>query len=242
MGCAEGSLTQGFWGSLMWGVWEGHWYRVLQGSLTWGSLGLPCHGALQGPLTWGALGVPDMRISVMGCSGGLCHGEPHESLLWGVALGVPDSGVPAGYIPSYLDKDEQCVVCGDKATGYHYRCITCEGCKVSRGRGVWGARGSSAGLTLSPLHPPQGFFRRTIQKNLHPTYSCKYDGCCVIDKITRNQCQLCRFKKCISVGMAMDCELGGMGGLRWWGTLGSQHRGPHWGTQISCRTRLGCHV
>ena len=35
-----------------------------------------------------------------------------------------------GYIPSYLDKDEQCVVCGDKATGYHYRCITCEGCKL----------------------------------------------------------------------------------------------------------------
>jgi len=35
-----------------------------------------------------------------------------------------------GYVPSYLDKDELCVVCGDKATGYHYRCITCEGCKV----------------------------------------------------------------------------------------------------------------
>ncbi|XP_043910967.1 thyroid hormone receptor alpha isoform X4 [Protopterus annectens] len=87
----------------------------------------------------------------------------------------------AGYIPSYLDKDEPCVVCGDKATGYHYRCITCEGCK--------------------------GFFRRTIQKNLHPSYSCKYDGCCIIDKITRNQCQLCRFKKCISVGMAMDLVL-----------------------------------
>lgn len=47
---------------------------------------------------------------------------------------------PPGYIPSYLDKDEQCVVCGDKATGYHYRCITCEGCKVRvgglRGGGV----------------------------------------------------------------------------------------------------------
>uniref|UniRef100_A0A3P9CT78 Thyroid hormone receptor alpha a n=1 Tax=Maylandia zebra TaxID=106582 RepID=A0A3P9CT78_9CICH len=86
-----------------------------------------------------------------------------------------------GYIPSYLEKDEPCVVCGDKATGYHYRCITCEGCK--------------------------GFFRRTIQKNLHPAYSCKYDGCCIIDKITRNQCQLCRFKKCIAVGMAMDLVL-----------------------------------
>uniref|UniRef100_A0A671RCP1 Thyroid hormone receptor alpha-like n=1 Tax=Sinocyclocheilus anshuiensis TaxID=1608454 RepID=A0A671RCP1_9TELE len=86
-----------------------------------------------------------------------------------------------GYIPSYLEKDEPCVVCGDKATGYHYRCITCEGCK--------------------------GFFRRTIQKNLHPSYSCKYDGCCIIDKITRNQCQLCRFKKCVAVGMAMDLVL-----------------------------------
>ncbi|XP_005748927.1 thyroid hormone receptor beta isoform X2 [Pundamilia nyererei] len=86
-----------------------------------------------------------------------------------------------GYIPSYLDKDELCVVCGDKATGYHYRCITCEGCK--------------------------GFFRRTIQKNLNPTYACKYEGKCVIDKVTRNQCQECRFKKCIAVGMATDLVL-----------------------------------
>ncbi|XP_038653272.1 thyroid hormone receptor beta isoform X3 [Scyliorhinus canicula] len=86
-----------------------------------------------------------------------------------------------GYIPSYLDKDELCVVCADKATGYHYRCITCEGCK--------------------------GFFRRTIQKNLHPAYSCKYEGECIIDKVTRNQCQECRFKKCIAVGMATDLVL-----------------------------------
>ncbi|XP_064876469.1 thyroid hormone receptor beta isoform X3 [Oncorhynchus nerka] len=86
-----------------------------------------------------------------------------------------------GYIPSYLDKDELCVVCGDKATGYHYRCITCEGCK--------------------------GFFRRTIQKNLNPTYACKYEAKCIIDKVTRNQCQECRFKKCITVGMATDLVL-----------------------------------
>nr|XP_023476617.1 thyroid hormone receptor beta isoform X5 [Equus caballus] len=93
----------------------------------------------------------------------------------------PSYSQKKGYIPSYLDKDELCVVCGDKATGYHYRCITCEGCK--------------------------GFFRRTIQKNLHPSYSCKYEGKCVIDKVTRNQCQECRFKKCIYVGMATDLVL-----------------------------------
>lgn len=58
--------------------------------------------------------------------------------------GVPDARCPSGYIPSYLDKDEQCVVCGDKATGYHYRCITCEGCKV-RGRGVGWAGGGQGG-------------------------------------------------------------------------------------------------
>ncbi|XP_068854626.1 thyroid hormone receptor alpha-like isoform X1 [Aphelocoma coerulescens] len=104
----------------------------------------------------------------------------------------------SGYIPSYLDKDEQCVVCGDKAASYHYRCIACEGCKVTWGRGLGGL---SSAHWVTPPCPPQGFFRRTIQKNLHPTYSC------VIDKITRNQCQLCCFKKCISVGMAMDLVL-----------------------------------
>ncbi|ELT99607.1 hypothetical protein CAPTEDRAFT_167148 [Capitella teleta] len=74
---------------------------------------------------------------------------------------------------------EPCVVCGDAATGYHYRCMTCEGCK--------------------------GFFRRTIQKNLQ--YHCKWNNNCAIDKTTRNQCQFCRFRKCIDVGMATDLVL-----------------------------------
>ena len=45
---------------------------------------------------------------------------------------LSSAGVP--YIPSYMDLSngpEPCVVCGDAATGYHYRCMTCEGCKVS---------------------------------------------------------------------------------------------------------------
>ncbi|PAA73930.1 hypothetical protein BOX15_Mlig033383g2 [Macrostomum lignano] len=91
-------------------------------------------------------------------------------------------GSSAPYIPSYMDLSngpEPCIVCGDAATGYHYRCMTCEGCK--------------------------GFFRRTIQKSLQ--YHCKWSGSCQIDKNTRNQCQQCRFAKCLAVGMAADLVL-----------------------------------
>ncbi|XP_072032988.1 thyroid hormone receptor beta-A-like [Amphiura filiformis] len=97
-------------------------------------------------------------------------------------FGPTEAEKRAPYIPSYMDLTngpEPCVVCGDAATGYHYRCMTCEGCK--------------------------GFFRRTIQKNL--SYYCKWNEECIIDKTTRNQCQQCRYKKCIIVGMAPDLVL-----------------------------------
>lgn len=84
------------------------------------------------------------------------------------------------YIPSYMDPTngpEPCVVCGDNATGFHYRAMTCEGCK--------------------------GFFRRSVQKKL--TYTCKFNSqCSVSDKQNRNSCQKCRFDRCIKGGMARD--------------------------------------
>lgn len=86
------------------------------------------------------------------------------------------------YVPSYMDPDnvDKCVVCGDNATGFHYRAMTCEGCK--------------------------GFFRRTIQKKL--TYTCKFNNNCnVMHKQNRNSCQKCRFDKCIEGGMNKDCKL-----------------------------------
>lgn len=72
----------------------------------------------------------------------------------------------------------ECVVCNDKATGYHYGVFTCEGCK--------------------------GFFKRTVQKQLE--YTCKGEGNCEVNQINRNRCQYCRFQKCLTKGMLKEGE------------------------------------
>nr|XP_048298185.1 bile acid receptor-like isoform X2 [Myodes glareolus] len=80
---------------------------------------------------------------------------------------------------SISGQDELCVVCGDKASGYHYNALTCEGCK--------------------------GFFRRSITKNA--VYRCKNGGHCEMDMYMRRKCQECRLKKCKAVGMLAECLL-----------------------------------
>nr|XP_054749476.1 uncharacterized protein LOC129254950 [Lytechinus pictus] len=48
-----------------------------------------------------------------------------------------------------------------------------------------------------------GFFRRTVQHNL--TYRpCPNGGKCVIQRKNRNQCQSCRLRKCILMGMSKN--------------------------------------
>jgi len=68
------------------------------------------------------------------------------------------------------------MVCGDKASGKHYGVQSCDGCR--------------------------GFFKRSIRRNLD--YVCKENGSCVVDVARRNQCQACRFKKCLDVNMNKD--------------------------------------
>ncbi|KAL3998896.1 Zinc finger C4 type (two domains) family protein [Acanthocheilonema viteae] len=87
------------------------------------------------------------------------------------------SAVP--YLPRYMKPGQPCVVCGDDATGLHYRAITCEGCK--------------------------GFFRRTVQQKI--AYKCKAIERCEISKTSRNVCQFCRFQKCIHNGMTKSLVL-----------------------------------
>lgn len=77
-----------------------------------------------------------------------------------------------------VEKNSQieCAVCGDKSSGKHYGVFTCEGCK--------------------------SFFKRSVRRNL--TYTCRASRNCPIDQHHRNQCQYCRLKKCLKVGMRRE--------------------------------------
>ncbi|KAM5129188.1 nuclear receptor subfamily 1 group I member 3 isoform 1-T2 [Mantella aurantiaca] len=75
------------------------------------------------------------------------------------------------------DSEEKiCAVCGDKANGYHFHVLTCEGCK--------------------------GFFRRSMSKGL--TFTCPFTRSCPVTKAKRRRCQACRLQRCLDVGMRRD--------------------------------------
>lgn len=59
-------------------------------------------------------------------------------------------------------------------------------------------------VLLHCLYIFQGFFRRSIQKNM--VYMCHRDKVCIINKVTRNRCQSCRLQKCLDVGMSKECK------------------------------------
>ncbi|TNN58757.1 COUP transcription factor 2 [Liparis tanakae] len=81
---------------------------------------------------------------------------------------------------SSMDKQQsqhiECIVCGDKSSGKHYGQFTCEGCK--------------------------SFFKRSVRRNL--SYTCRANRTCPVDQHHRNQCQYCRLKKCLKVGMRRE--------------------------------------
>ncbi|XP_060924434.1 COUP transcription factor 2-like isoform X4 [Limanda limanda] len=84
---------------------------------------------------------------------------------------------------SSMDKQQsqviECIVCGDKSSGKHYGQFTCEGCK--------------------------SFFKRSVRRNL--SYTCRANRSCPVDQHHRNQCQYCRLKKCLKVGMRREVVL-----------------------------------
>ena len=87
----------------------------------------------------------------------------------------PNKKTNKGPVPR--PQEELCLVCGDRASGYHYNALACEGCK--------------------------GFFRRSITRA--SSYACKYGDQCEIDMYMRRKCQACRLRKCYLVGMRAEC-------------------------------------
>uniref|UniRef100_A0A8C5EX38 Nuclear receptor subfamily 1 group I member 3 n=1 Tax=Gopherus evgoodei TaxID=1825980 RepID=A0A8C5EX38_9SAUR len=88
--------------------------------------------------------------------------------------GEPSPGGGPGAQPE--GEEKICAVCRDRATGYHFHVMTCEGCK--------------------------GFFRRSISKGV--CFTCPFTRNCTITKAKRRQCQACRLQKCLAVGMRKD--------------------------------------
>lgn len=48
----------------------------------------------------------------------------------------------------------------------------------------------------------KSFFKRSVRRNL--TYSCRGSRNCPIDQHHRNQCQFCRLRKCLKMGMRRE--------------------------------------
>ncbi len=55
----------------------------------------------------------------------------------------------------------------------------------------------------------RAFFRRAIQKNRNPQFSCKAGGNCEISEATRRACKACRYDACLRAGMMPDCVMKG---------------------------------
>ncbi|XP_063238315.1 photoreceptor-specific nuclear receptor-like [Bacillus rossius redtenbacheri] len=108
------------------------------------------------------------------CLGAGCASRRQSPFLLGAHASCPSPPQPA---KGKASLGLTCVVCGDTSSGKHYGILACNGCS--------------------------GFFKRSVRRKL--IYRCQAGtGRCVVDKAHRNQCQACRLKKCLQMGMNKD--------------------------------------
>ncbi|MCP9266287.1 Photoreceptor-specific nuclear receptor [Dirofilaria immitis] len=85
-----------------------------------------------------------------------------------------------------ISADVLCRVCGDRASGRHYGVQSCDGC-----------RGFLKGMSW--LAHSKSNLKRSVRRSMR--YECKDQKQCIVDVARRNQCQACRFRKCLAVSM-----------------------------------------
>lgn len=92
-----------------------------------------------------------------------------------ISQSAPKTTRKKGPVPKLYD-GECCKICGDKASGFHYNVVSCEGCK--------------------------GFYRRAILETR--AFRCKgvRVGECMKDYFLSRKCKYCRFDACQKAGMA----------------------------------------
>nr|XP_045008043.1 vitamin D3 receptor isoform X1 [Jaculus jaculus] len=117
-------------------------------------------------------------------AGHICEASPQERTSEFHSPAPASSGMEAmaasTSLPDPGDFDRNvpriCGVCGDRATGFHFNAMTCEGCK--------------------------GFFRRSMKRKA--LFTCPFNGDCRITKDNRRHCQACRLKRCVDIGMMKE--------------------------------------
>ncbi|EAA14402.4 AGAP009890-PA, partial [Anopheles gambiae str. PEST] len=117
-----------------------------------------------------------------------------------------------------------CVVCGDTSSGKHYGILACNGCSGFFKRSVRRKliyrsenyylvtsfqvkkyRNISCGIGVEKVIPKGESSLKGVVKNSDNRYECQAGtGSCTVDKAHRNQCQACRLKKCLTMGMNKD--------------------------------------
>ncbi|KAH8855859.1 Nuclear receptor ROR-alpha B [Schistosoma japonicum] len=92
---------------------------------------------------------------------------------------LPGFSSPESAFYQYQNRMEgqKCQVCGELAAGFHHGAYVCEACKK--------------------------FFMRHSMADTKPTNVCPTGGNCVVAKGSRGKCQICRYRKCLLVGMKM---------------------------------------